>query len=377
MKKSFPTNINGKIFYIDEDAYSLLQNYLSQLHATFVGSEGEEIVADIESRISELFEEKINAGAHVIIISDVNTIIETMGRPEDISDSVSPEDTPHAEADGKAGNGPRPSQRMPFISVNLPGRKRIFRNMQNKVFGGVFGGLAAFLDWDSTIMRILYVVLAIFTAPFVHFWPYVILYLLAWMIIPPARTPRQILEMHGEPVNIDTVGQTILSTSPTPPPYKGSSNSGANNFFSTIMSVFAKCIIGFLGLMGGLIAIGCTVAILTFATALISHGIFDYDAIFESMELLGRPHFITFLPWVVIVWCLVAIIPAIALVWTAACVLFNCAGVSRPVIISAIIVEVVLIAAGIVLTMILNSAPYHHLSMLLPATAITVPISMA
>ena len=53
MKKTFPVNINGKVFYIDEDAYELLSNYLTQLRAAFCGTEGDEIVTDIESRISE------------------------------------------------------------------------------------------------------------------------------------------------------------------------------------------------------------------------------------------------------------------------------------------------------------------------------------
>lgn len=53
MKKTFPVNINGKVFYIDEDAYELLSNYLTQLRAAFCGTEGDEIVTDIESRISK------------------------------------------------------------------------------------------------------------------------------------------------------------------------------------------------------------------------------------------------------------------------------------------------------------------------------------
>lgn len=88
MKKTFPVNINGKIFYIDEDAYKLLQDYLSQLRDTFPGQEGSEIVSDIESRISELFDERIATGANVIILEDVNNIIETMGRPEELSDEA-------------------------------------------------------------------------------------------------------------------------------------------------------------------------------------------------------------------------------------------------------------------------------------------------
>ena len=81
MKKTFPVNINGKVFYIDEDAYELLSNYLTQLRAAFCGTEGDEIVTDIESRISELFDERISAGANAITFADVNSVIEIMGKP--------------------------------------------------------------------------------------------------------------------------------------------------------------------------------------------------------------------------------------------------------------------------------------------------------
>ena len=90
MKKTFPVNINGKIFYIDEDAYKLLLDYLSQLRTTFTGAEGEEIVNDIESRISEHFDERIRLGANVIVLEDVNRVIGTIGRPEELSDDSRP-----------------------------------------------------------------------------------------------------------------------------------------------------------------------------------------------------------------------------------------------------------------------------------------------
>ena len=79
MKKTFPVNINGKIFYIDEDAYRLLLDYLSQLRATFTGDEGAEIVNDIEQRISEHFDERISLGANVIVIDDVKNEMKSWG----------------------------------------------------------------------------------------------------------------------------------------------------------------------------------------------------------------------------------------------------------------------------------------------------------
>lgn len=89
MKKTFQVNINGKIFHIDEDAYTLLQNYLSQLREAFPGEEGEEIVQDIECRISEHFDQRVATGASAIVLEDVNHVIGVMGRPEEITSEAS------------------------------------------------------------------------------------------------------------------------------------------------------------------------------------------------------------------------------------------------------------------------------------------------
>ena len=119
MKKSFPANINGKIFYIDEDAYTLLLDYLSQLRATFADNEADEIVNDIEQRISEHFEERIARGANVIVIDDVNRVIETMGRPEELSE----EDltAPPATAANRPAP-PLPTPKQPHRAATAPVR---------------------------------------------------------------------------------------------------------------------------------------------------------------------------------------------------------------------------------------------------------------
>ena len=166
MKRTYPANINGQIFYIDEDAYLMLQDYLLQLKATFRGPEGEEIVADIESRIREHFDERIEAGSSVIVLGDVTGVIETMGRPEQISEDSGVSAQP-AQAAGTAEDELAEDSEKPFVSFNIPGRKRLYRNMKNKVFGGVFGGLATYLGWNANIMRLLYAALTCLT----YFWP--------------------------------------------------------------------------------------------------------------------------------------------------------------------------------------------------------------
>lgn len=125
MKKTFPVNINGNIFYIDEDAYKLLLDYLSQLRATFTGEEGAEIVDDIESRISEHFDERIRLGANVIVLDDVNRVIETMGRPEELSDADS-EATGH-QSDAPGACPPRPTAPQPAQSPASDSEKALPR----------------------------------------------------------------------------------------------------------------------------------------------------------------------------------------------------------------------------------------------------------
>lgn len=228
MKKTFQVNINGKIFHIDEDAYSLLQNYLSKLREAFPGDEGEEIVTDIECRISEHFDQRVATGASAIVLEDVNHVISVMGRPEEITSEASYE----AEAEsasrsantgaGRPAPAPEPSMtgeagaQMPGAGTPPPFHKKFFRDDRHKVFGGVLAGLAQYLGWDVTVLRVLVVVLALSVIRFDLFWPFILVYMILWMVIPSAKTPRQILEMRGEPVTIDNVGQTVIDSSVPP-----------------------------------------------------------------------------------------------------------------------------------------------------------------
>ena len=84
MKKTLTINLGGIVYHIDDDAYRLLDNYLSNLKHYFRKQEGaEEIVNDIEMRIAELFAEKVTEGKQVITVSDVEEIIARVGKPED------------------------------------------------------------------------------------------------------------------------------------------------------------------------------------------------------------------------------------------------------------------------------------------------------
>ena len=192
MKKTFNINLGGIVFHIDEDAYELLDKYLSNLRIHFSKEEGgEEIVRDMEFRISELFSERLNERNQVITLSDVEEIIAQMGKPEEFTEDTT-QDTHIYNKEEKAP-------------------KRLFRDPDNKVIGGVCSGISAYFGWDVTILRIILILMAlpIFTNGAFIIKGIVLFYVIAWIIIPEANTATEKLSMKGMKVNVENIGKTV------------------------------------------------------------------------------------------------------------------------------------------------------------------------
>ena len=84
MKQVININFQGRVVPIEVTAFDILKEYTESLNRYFSTEEGkEEIINDIESRIGELFQERLKAGTTCITDEDVNAIIRSMGRPED------------------------------------------------------------------------------------------------------------------------------------------------------------------------------------------------------------------------------------------------------------------------------------------------------
>ncbi len=170
MKKIININLSSRLIPIEDTAYELLKNYLDSLKRHFAGEEGgDEIVSDIESRIAEIFQEKLKKGAHCITDEDINAMIASMGRPEQLEDE--PQQPKAAPGASQAGQ-----QAVP------PGGKRLVRNENDKVLGGVCSGFANYLGIDPVIARILFV---LFT---VAWGAGIILYIILWVILPGSHT---------------------------------------------------------------------------------------------------------------------------------------------------------------------------------------------
>ncbi len=184
MKETIKVNLSGVIFYIDEDGYEKLKNYLDKISNHFKDkNEGKEIIDDIESRIAELFKDKLNNSKKVIPLSDVDSIITGMGEPEEsINDST---DEPNEE---------RTYQRT---------EKRLYRDPENSMLGGVASGLASYFNIDTVWLRLAFVFLIILNGFGL------LLYIVLWAFVPPARTTSERLEMKGEKITISNIEKTV------------------------------------------------------------------------------------------------------------------------------------------------------------------------
>ena len=112
MKKTLTVNLGGTVFHIDEDAYQLLDKYLSNLRIHFVKEEGtDEIMNDFEMRISELLSERIRLGFSVITIEHIEEVIKRMGRPEEIFDEDKEGGNEQQAHDSQAGQSQTTTRR--------------------------------------------------------------------------------------------------------------------------------------------------------------------------------------------------------------------------------------------------------------------------
>ncbi len=174
MKQVININFQGRVVPIEVSAYEILKNYIESLNRHFAMEEGkDEIINDIENRIGELFQERIKAGATCIVDEDVNAIITSMGRPEDFDDAQS------TTADTQPNQNAQQNQST-YTSVS--GKRRLFRDENHKLVGGVCSGIANYFDIDIVIVRIIFLVLLFSFG--IGFIPYIIL----WIAVPSSAT---------------------------------------------------------------------------------------------------------------------------------------------------------------------------------------------
>lgn len=191
MKKTISINIAGLVFNIEEDGYLILKKYLDEIKAIFSSEEGvNEMLEDIESRIAELFHEKLNSSKQVITEVDVAEVMEVMGQPTDYKVDGEDNDEPHQKFDSDE-------------TQNEKASKRLYRDEENATIGGVCAGLGHYVDVDPVIIRIIFVLMVILGGSGI------LVYIILWAVIPEAKTTAQKLQMRGQPVNLDNIKEYV------------------------------------------------------------------------------------------------------------------------------------------------------------------------
>ena len=164
---------------IELDAKEVLQKYLSEIKQ-MMGSE--DTMYEIEARMVELLGERGVQSNGIITMSDVEDLRSKMGLPKEFSDSESTEDS-----------------QANLIPSDSP-VKRLMRDTDNAIFGGVCAGIAAYWGINPLWVRLLFII-----SPFITFGTALLVYIIIWISLPEAKTAAEKLQMRGEPVTLDSL----------------------------------------------------------------------------------------------------------------------------------------------------------------------------
>ena len=301
MDKTININIAGTLFQIDEEAFRVLRDYLQAINNRFRNvNSGLETIEDIESRIAEIFQSQKGL-AGVITLENVEVMISIIGKPEDF-------DPPDAEPEA------------PFYSAQ---RKRMYRNPDDTIISGVCGGIGAYLNTDPVLLRILFVIFAVFFG--VGFFVYIAL----WIALPLANTDSRKREMYGNSYQavISQKRQADGTYSTDAPTYnKGyyqTSRIGNafNEVFRAIGRVLYIVLRIFLIIFGIAFVLIGFLLILSFVMILVFKFPGSYSSTGFDMHLIYISDFLKYVvnpvlvPWIIALTLVILVLPMIALIY--------------------------------------------------------------
>lgn len=234
MKEVTRVHIAKVAYDIEVGAKKELEKYINKLELYAADSE---ILEDIEIRITELLSERGVQRGGVITAEDVMAVRSQLGEPKDFAE----DEGPAAEA----------------IEQVVESRRRLYRDTEGAVLGGVLSGLAKYFDLNPLWPRLLFIILF-----FGSFGTAFIVYVVLWLAVPAARTAAEKLELEGKPVTLESIrARAELGEQPT---------QGATS------ESLKKLMLFLAGLAGSIVALGAiiTTAVVVFGLYLPREGQF-------------------------------------------------------------------------------------------------------
>jgi phage shock protein PspC (stress-responsive transcriptional regulator) len=305
MKKSLKISLGGIAFTIEEDAYAALELYLQSLKGHFGDTEeAREVTRDIEERAAELLV-KLLAGKEIVTIEMVNDVIDTLGRPEQISDE-------------EIGGENEPSD----ASKERSAKHRLYRDPQNALVAGVSAGLGAYFNVDPLVFRILFAILVLANGLGA------VIYIILWIVLPQAETVRQRMEMRGEEMNLSNIEKNIKYE------FEQVRNNMKRNRFADVMERFVNALGRFFVALGGVLAVVAKVVVAIIAVFFIGIGLLGITGSVLSLflgdtviallpnysgltigQLLGTTFDLGSMLWIIIPVFLIVLIPFLSLIF--------------------------------------------------------------
>ena len=223
MKKNISINLFGTLYNIDEDAYTLLENYLQSMQRYFSRQKGgEEVADDIEHRVAELLWQRREAGMTAINIDTVKEIIDTIGNAEQIAD----DENDNVNGNGNPGEAQDSTFRESFSQFTKEAERftrdtydmgykhvkthQFYRCANDKILGGVCSGLAVYTNtgdplwWRLGVLALTLLGIGL---------PLPIIYIVMWIVTPAALTPEDRLRQQGKEITPENLTQQVKEDS--------------------------------------------------------------------------------------------------------------------------------------------------------------------
>ena len=238
-------SLGGYAFTIETDAYAELETYINEIGSSFSSDPyAEEIIADIEERIAELLKEQTVPGM-VINLPMIQEIRRRIGNPKELAQDEPNEDCTATENPKKI-HDPKTEKK----------NRRLYRDIDSRVFGGVCSGLGAYFGIDNVFIRLIFIILFIGGLFGLGEGPYIfisiIAYICLWIAMPAARTGEQKREMRGRPTDLkDYKGKDFDFDKEMKEVTQSPGGRTIRRIFSVFFGIFFL-MIGLGGLLGGI-----------------------------------------------------------------------------------------------------------------------------
>lgn len=292
MNKTISINLGGFSFHIDEDAYQKLSRYFDAVKRSLSPDGRDEIINDIESRIAELFQERLPNEKQVVGLKEIDEVIAIMGQPEDYK--IDEDNTSNFNSNY-------------YNKKSYYHPKKLYRDRDNSMLGGVASGFGHYLNIDPLWIRILFII-----SPFISFGSSIVIYIILWILIPEAITNNQKLEMKGEPITISNIEKKVkegiedLTSKINNLDHQKIANtakSGANQIaataadvLSTVLKIISKILGSFIVFIASIVLIALLIGtILLFFTSTLDHVHMPWNEYLRASNYTDFPMWILYI----------------------------------------------------------------------------------